>query len=63
MKLTNIEFELKWPNTVDLGNLRKLVLDNIAKRGEVLKWSINNIKIENDTINEKILIISAVIIN
>ena len=63
MKLTNIEFELKWSNTVDLGNLRKLVLNNIAKRGEVLKWSINNIKIENDTINEKILIISAVIIN
>ena len=63
MRLTNIEFELKWSDNLDLKDLRKFILDNIAKRGEVLRWSINNINILDNTINEKVLTISAVIIN
>ena len=63
MRLTNIEFELKWSDNLDLKDLRQFILDNIAKRGEVLRWSINNINILDNTINEKVLTISAVIIN
>ena len=63
MRLTNIEFELKWSDNIDLKDLRQFILDNIAKRGEVLRWSINNINILDNKINEKVLTISAVIIN
>ena len=63
MRLTNIEFELKWSDNIDLKDLRQFILDNIAKRGEVLRWSINNINILDNTINEKVLTINAVIIN
>ena len=63
MRLTNIEFELKWSDNLDLKDLRQFILDNIAKRGEVLRWSINNINILDNKINEKVLTINAVIIN
>ena len=63
MRLTNIEFELKWSDNIDLKDLRQFILDNIAKRGEVLRWSINNINILDNKINEKVLTINAVIIN
>tara|TARA_Y100001970_G_scaffold128997_1_gene159126 strand:+ start:4121 stop:4312 length:192 start_codon:yes stop_codon:yes gene_type:complete len=63
MNLTSIEFELNWPQTIDIQNLRQFILKNIAKRGEVLRWSINNINIKDNDINLKILTIDAVIIN
>tara|TARA_B100000214_G_C23672352_1_gene492550 strand:- start:173 stop:364 length:192 start_codon:yes stop_codon:yes gene_type:complete len=63
MNLTSIEFELNWPQTIDIQNLRQFILKNIAKRGEVLRWSINNINIKDNDINLKILTIVAVIIN
>jgi len=62
MKLTRTEFELEWPQTVDVKNLRQFILNAIAKKGEVLRWSINNIKIQDDDINLKVLTIDAVIL-
>jgi len=61
MKLINVEFDLSWPRNIELKNLRKYILNNISKRGEVIRWSINNIKVTQT--HEKILAISAVIIN
>ena len=63
MRLTNIEFELNWPSSLELKNLRKFILNDIDNRGEVLRWSINNVEIKDNQINEKVLTISAVIIN
>ena len=63
MKLSNIEFELIWDSNHKLETLRKYILDNIEKRGEVLRWSINNITNKNKEKDQKILIINAVIIN
>mgnify|MGYP001481067369 FL=1 len=63
MKLLNIEFELKWNNNIELNNLRKYILDNISNRGQVLRWSINNIEISNIENNETVLTINAVVIN
>tara|TARA_B100000965_G_scaffold52321_1_gene38919 strand:- start:2122 stop:2313 length:192 start_codon:yes stop_codon:yes gene_type:complete len=62
MKLTRTEFELEWPQTVDVKNLRQFILNAIAKKGEVLRWSINNIKVQDDDINLKVLTIDAVIL-
>ena len=63
MKISNIEFELSWDSNHELETLRQYVLDNIEKRGEVLRWSINNITNKNKEKDQKILIINAVIIN
>ncbi len=63
MKLSNIELELNWNNNFELKNLRRNILEHISKRGEVLRWSINKIKIQDKQSDEKILIINAVIIN
>jgi len=62
MELSNIEFNLKWHQNIQLNNLRQYIIDNISKRGEVLRWSIDHIKIEEKQSDTKILIISAVII-
>tara|TARA_Y100001935_G_scaffold167116_1_gene137621 strand:- start:2033 stop:2227 length:195 start_codon:yes stop_codon:yes gene_type:complete len=62
MELSNIEFELQWDNSIKLNNLRKYIIDNITIRGEVLRWSINNIEIKNKKNHEKVLNINAVII-
>ena len=63
MKLLNIEFELIWDSNHKLETLRKYILDNIEKRGEVLRWSINNIVTKNIEKDQKIITITAVIIN
>ena len=63
MKLLNIEFELKWNNNIELNNLRKYILDNISNRGQVLRWSINNIEISNIENHATVLTINAVVIN
>tara|TARA_Y100000589_G_scaffold149968_1_gene143126 strand:- start:925 stop:1122 length:198 start_codon:yes stop_codon:yes gene_type:complete len=63
MKLSNIEFDLTWNANHNPETLRNYVLDNISKRGEVLRWSINDIKTKNKAKDQKILKISAVIIN
>ena len=63
MKLSNIEFELSWDSNHKLETLRKYILDNIEKRGEVLRWSINNIETKNIEKDQKIITITAVIIN
>ena len=63
MNLLNIEFELKWNNNIELNNVRKYILDNISNRGQVLRWSINNIEISNIENNETVLTINAVVIN
>jgi len=63
MKLSNIEFELIWDSNHKLETLRKYILDNIEKRGEVLRWSINNIVTKDKEKDQKIITINAVIIN
>ena len=63
MKISNIEFELNLHNTFELKNLRKYILENISKRGDVLRWSIDNIKIQKKETCKKVLTINAVVIN
>ena len=62
MNLLSIEFELIWHNNVELHNLRKYIHNNIIKKGEVLRWSINNIEISSIENHERVLTINAVVI-
>ena len=62
MKLQNIEFFLKWPHAINLVDLREFILKNILKKGDIVRWYISDIKNSQNSINEKILLINAVII-
>ena len=63
MNLTNLEFDLNWPNEVQLKDLRKFILKNISQHGDVIRWSINKIEIQNNQNDQKSLKINAVIVN
>ena len=63
MKLSQIQFELNWPKSIQLINLRSFILDKLHQKGEVIRWSISQIKISEEEISHKRLIINAVIIN
>ena len=63
MNLTNLEFELNWPIEVQLKDLRKFILQNISQNGDVIRWSINKIEIQNNQNDQKLLKINAVILN
>ena len=62
MKLKNIDFLLKWSNDVKLDNLREFIKSNISQKGEIVRWSIIDIKNSKNSHSDKILRISAVII-
>ena len=63
MKLSQIQFELSWPKSIQLINLRSFILDKLQQKGDVIRWSISQIKISEEEISHKRLIINAVIIN
>ena len=48
MKLTEVNFSLDWPPSIDVINLRKYVVTNLLKKGEIVRWSIINIQTYND---------------
>ena len=62
MKLKNINFELIWPQSIQLIHLREFILQDLSKKGEVIRWSIQEIKIREEKMDHKILIINAAIL-
>ena len=62
MKIRQIQFKLIWPQAITLNNLRKFILDNLSREGDVIRWSICEIKVSEEDVNLKTLIIYAVII-
>tara|TARA_Y100000816_G_C25848997_1_gene443525 strand:- start:389 stop:580 length:192 start_codon:yes stop_codon:yes gene_type:complete len=44
MKLTKIIFYLEWPLSIEVINLRKYVMENLMKKGQVIRWSIIEIQ-------------------
>tara|TARA_B100000287_G_C20583246_1_gene761232 strand:- start:343 stop:534 length:192 start_codon:yes stop_codon:yes gene_type:complete len=63
MNLRQVQLKLNWPQSIHLTNLRKFILDNISDNGEVIRWSISEIKCSDEEEKSKILIVNAVIIN
>ena len=62
MKLKNIDFLLQWSDDIKLVNLRKFIISNIRQKGEIVRWSIIDIKNSKNSHSDKILRINAVII-
>ena len=59
MKLNNIIIELEWPQDIDIVDLRKFIISNFPKGKEIIRWSIDDIKIINNNIRKKLIKISA----
>ena len=63
MKLTTIDFYLDWPVSITLENLRKFIISNLEKKGDVIRWSIVDIQNSIDSYGMKKLKIKAVLAN
>ena len=63
MKLNSVDYYLDWPVSIKLKNLRKYVMKNLIKKGEVIRWSIIDIQNSKDSYDTKKLRIHAVLAN
>ena len=63
MKLSSVDFYLDWPVSIKLKNLRKFIIANLEKKGDVIRWSIVEIQNSIDSFGMKKLKIKAVLAN
>jgi len=63
MKLSEVDFFMDWPVSIEVKNLRKYLMANLAKKGDVIRWSIVDIQHSNDSYGTKKLRIKAVLAN
>ncbi len=63
MKLSSVDFYLDWPVAIKLKNLRKFIITNLEKKGDVIRWSIVDIQNSSDSYGTKKLKIKAVLVN
>ena len=63
MKLSSIDYYLDWPVSIKLKNLRKFIIANLEKKGDLIRWSIVDIQNSTDSFGTKKLTIKAVLAN
>ena len=63
MKLSSVDYYLDWPVSIKLKNLRKFIIANLEKKGDLIRWSIIDIQTSNDSFGTKKLKIKAVLAN
>ena len=63
MKLSSVDYYLDWPVSIKLKNLRKFIIANLEKKGDVIRWSIIDIQNSIDSFGTKKLKIKAVLAN
>ena len=63
MKLSAVDFNLDWPVSIKLKNLREFIVSNLEKKGDVVRWSIVDIQNSIDSHGPKKLKINAVLAN
>ena len=63
MKLSSVDFDLNWPVSIKLKNLREYIIANLEKKGDVIRWSIIDIQDSIDSFGTKKLKIKAVLAN
>ena len=61
MKLSSIDYYLDWPVSIKLKNLRKFIIANLEKKGDLIRWSIVDIQNSIDSFGTKKLRIKAVL--
>ena len=63
MNLKKVDFYLDWPGSKNIIHLRRLIIENLMKKGEVIRWSIIDIKDSAESSNLKKIKIKAVLAN
>ena len=63
MNLKKVDFYLDWPGSKNIIHLRRFITENLAKKGEVIRWSIVDIKDSVEPFNIKKIRIKAVLAN
>ena len=63
MKLSSVDYYLDWPVSIKLKNLRKFIIANLEKKGDLIRWSIVDIQNSIDSYGMKKLKIKAVLAN
>ena len=63
MKLSAVDFNLDWPASIKLKNLREFIITNLEKKGDLIRWSIVDIQDSIDSFGTKKLTIKAVLAN
>ena len=44
MRLRKVDFYLDWPVSIKINDLRKFIIGNLMKKGQVIRWAIVDIK-------------------
>ena len=63
MKLRKIDFYLDWPRSRKIINLRRFIIENLTKKGQIIRWSIVDIQDSVESPNIKKIRIKAVLAN
>ena len=63
MKLSSVDYYLDWPVSIKLKNLRKFIIANLEKKGDLIRWAIVDIQNSIDYFGTKKLKIKAVLAN
>ena len=63
MKLSSVDYYLDWPVSIKLKNLRKFIIADLEKKGDLIRWSIVDIQNSIDSFGTKKLKIKAVLAN
>ena len=63
MKLSSVDYYLDWPVSIKLKNLRKYIIANLEKKGDLIRWSIVDIQDSIDSFGTKKLKIKVVLAN
>ena len=63
MKLSSDYFYMDWPVSIKLKNLRKYIISNLEKKGDVIRWSIVDIQNSIDHYGTKKLKVKVVLAN
>ena len=63
MKLISVNYYLDWPVSIKLKNLREFIIENLEKKGDLIRWSIVDIQNSFDAFGTKKLKIRAVFAN
>ena len=56
MKLRKVDFYLDCPVSIEIINLRRFIIENLMKKGSVIRWAIVDIKASVDSSKKKIRI-------
>ena len=63
MNLKKVDFYLDWPGSKNIIHLRRFISENLMEKGEVIRWSIVDIKDSVEYPDIKKIRIKAVLAN